>query len=483
MQKKTVDTLIIDLDNTIYDWFAIWYSSFNPIYEEIVKISGKSVDDVQKSIREIHQRRRTSEYTFLIEEVGVLSDIRKNADIRKLFQDSISASHAARDRNLKLYAGVFRSLWSIKNSGTKIVAYTESMAFYSAYRLKRVGLDGVIDVLFSPQDHDMPAGLSIDKLRSLPDDFYELQVTEGRHTPIGELKPNPSVLLDIVRSVGSQPERCAYVGDSIFKDVAMARDAKIFDIHAKYGESQRLPEYDILRNVSHWTQDDVERERSIVQHGTSFRPTAVLNENFAEIFTFCDFVPFTGPVEYPTRKDTLGFSLEAWKKTVDVQQHFNDLEMRVRNFAITVVGALIASMSFTYQLGLKSDIFGFSFPAGTVLIAAAIFAWAGFYFMDRYWYHVLLKGAVDHAAEIERLYGNEIPAIKLGSTVSKVSGSVKIFGQKMNSTRRLQLFYYGGFFVLICVLVALIFSTAEKKGPQVQKIEIDQPISVEILKK
>jgi hypothetical protein len=28
-------------------------------------------------------------------------------------------------------------------------------------------------------------------------------------------------------------------------------------------------------------------------------------------------------------------AVEAWKKTVDVQQHFNDLELRVRNFAIT----------------------------------------------------------------------------------------------------------------------------------------------------
>ncbi|MER8390795.1 HAD family hydrolase [Mesorhizobium sp. M1340] len=483
MKRKTVDTLIIDLDNTIYDWFAIWHASFNPIYEEIIKVSGKSVDEVQKSIREIHQKRRTSEYTFLIEEVSVLENKREDGDIREIFENSTRASHQARDKKLALYPGVFRSLWEIKNSGTKIIAYTESMAFYSAYRLKRVGLDGVIDVLFSPEDHDIPAGVSIEKLRSLPDDFYELQVTEARHTPIGELKPNPRVLLDIIRSVGSRPERCAYVGDSIYKDVAMARDAIIFDIHAKYGESQRLPEYDLLRKVSHWTQEDVERERSIAQQGADFKPTAVLNESFSEVFSYCDFVPFevSEPTAEVSDNDKLSLALDAWKKTVDVQQHFNDLEMRVRNFAITVVGALIASMSFTYQLGLTSQIWGIDFPAGTVLVAAAICAWAGFYFMDRYWYHVLLKGAVDHAALIERLYGDQMPYIKLGSTVSEVSQKVTLFGFKVNSTKRLQIFYYGGFIILIFILIALLFAKADKKDLQTQRIEIQNPLAIEIL--
>ncbi|MDX0290298.1 HAD hydrolase-like protein [Sinorhizobium meliloti] len=120
--------------------------------------------------------------------------------------------------------------------------YTESMGFYSAHRLKRFGLDGVIDVLFSPEDHDLPAGVSLDKLRRLPDEYYELQVTQVRHTPPGELKPNPRVLLDIIQAVGATIDRCAYVGDSLFKDVAMARDIGVFDIHAKYGTSQQKPD-------------------------------------------------------------------------------------------------------------------------------------------------------------------------------------------------------------------------------------------------
>ena len=31
--------------------------------------------------------------------------------------------------------------------------------------------------------------------------------------------------------------------------------------------------------------------------------------------------------------------VEAWKKTVDVQQQFNDIELRIRNYAITLLVA------------------------------------------------------------------------------------------------------------------------------------------------
>jgi len=237
MSRKIIDTVVLDLDNTLFDWFAVWYASFRPMYDEIIAVTGKSVPEVEASIRKVHQARRTSEFTFLIEEIDLLADARGAGDIREKFRDAIEKARSGRDQNLKLYPSVFPSLWELKKKGTKIVAYTESMGFYSAYRLKRFGLDGVIDVLFSPEDHEMPTGISLEKLRRHPDEFYQLQVTEIRHTPPGELKPNPRVLLDILREIGAKPERCAYIGDSLFKDVAMARDVGVLDVHAQYGES------------------------------------------------------------------------------------------------------------------------------------------------------------------------------------------------------------------------------------------------------
>jgi phosphoglycolate phosphatase-like HAD superfamily hydrolase len=194
MSPRQIDTLILDLDNTIFDWFAMWHASFQPIYNEILAASGRSQDEVEADIRSVHQIRRTSEYTFLIEELDVLKEIRAAEDIRTRFRTALEASRRGRDENLQLYPTVFSSLWRIKNAGTKIIGYTESMRFYSSYRLKRFGLDGLIEILFSPKDHDIPAGMSLNQLRRFPNDFYELQVTKGMHTPPWRIEAQPEGL-------------------------------------------------------------------------------------------------------------------------------------------------------------------------------------------------------------------------------------------------------------------------------------------------
>ncbi|KAB1108349.1 HAD hydrolase-like protein [Neorhizobium galegae] len=426
-------------------------------------MTGRPAADIEADIRRVHQARRTSEYSFLLEEIDALADLRATGDIRDSFSDAIDLSRRGRDLNLSLYPSVFRCLWELKKKGTKIVAYTESMGFYSAYRLKRFGLDGVIDVMFSPQDHDLPAGVSVENLRRLPDEFYELQVTEMRHTPPGELKPNPTVLLDILKTVGAHADRCAYVGDSLFKDVVMARAVGVFDIHAKYGESQRRPEYSLLQRVSHWTDADVQRERAIIAKGHDFEPSAVLKESFAEIFMHCDFEAFSSGEKKPDSELEIKNALEVWKKTVDVQQHFNDLEMRIRNFAITVVGALIAAVGYTYQQGLQANILGHQFAAGLGFIVAALFAWFAFFLIDYYWYHVFLRGAVKHAGKIEKAFKDRIPSIDLGSTISSESQAVKIFGLvPTNSEMRLKMFYWLGFGMIGVVFLTLLLATQNK---------------------
>ena len=47
----------------------------------------------------------------------------------------------------------------------------------------------------------------------------------------------------------------------------------------------------------------------------------------------------------------LSSAVDAWKTTVSVQQHFNDLELRVRNFAITFMTAVLGLVG----LALKEE--------------------------------------------------------------------------------------------------------------------------------
>jgi hypothetical protein len=93
--------------------------------------------------------------------------------------------------------------------------------------------------------------------------------------------------------------------------------------------------------------------------------------------------------------------IEIWKQTVTVQMHFNDIEMRVRNLALTFLAAIIAAIGFIFDKHLDLDIGTYKVDLAGLALIMGIVIWGLFWLMDRFWYHRLLNGSVDHGIAIE----------------------------------------------------------------------------------
>lgn len=114
-------------------------------------------------------------------------------------------------------------------------------------------------------------------------------------------------------------------------------------------------------------------------------------------------------------------TFEVWKVTIEVQKHFNDLGMRVRSIAITVLGAFLAGAGYALK-EQETVAFGstqISLP-GLILVSALV-CWCAFYVMDRLWYHRLLKAAVKHGVEVEEALKPTVPLIGLTRTIDDES--------------------------------------------------------------
>lgn len=288
MSKSGTKVLVTDLDNTLWDWFAAWYESFSAMLDALEADSGVPRDELESQIRDVHRRYGTTEYSNLVNEVPALVDAAHGREPWKAFSSAISRLRSERERWTQLYPGVLETLLAIKNSGFKVIAYTESLAYWTEWRITKTGLDGVIDVLYSSPDHDLPRGMTFGDLRSRPNEHYGLKHTKHRHVAKGVLKPNAQVLLEILSANGFSPETAHYVGDSLMKDVAMAQAARVADIHAKYGEPQHRPEYDLLRRVTHWTDADVARERAISSATGVTKASNTCFNRFDEILPILD---------------------------------------------------------------------------------------------------------------------------------------------------------------------------------------------------
>lgn len=288
MHPRPIRVLITDMDNTLYDWFFAWHQSFSALLTSISEISGISEDDLKPEIRRIHQARGTAEYSFLIEEMPSLKAKHGDVNLLAIYDDAIHEFRKARIRCLQLYPGVENTLRKLRNNGTLLVGYTDSLAFHTLDRIRRLKLDGLLHFVYSPADHEFPIGLTHEQVRRYAGTRYELSATVARHVPAGERKPNPQVLKDILKDVHAAPEDCIYVGDSLLKDVGMAQDAGVVDVYAKYGVTDYKDEYDLLRAVSHWTDEDVEAERRLKERDVT--PSHVLNRGFDELLDLFHFV-------------------------------------------------------------------------------------------------------------------------------------------------------------------------------------------------
>lgn len=159
-------------------------------------------------------------------------------------------------------------------------------------------------------------------------------------------------------------------------------------------------------------------------------------------------------------KSSNDLSIEIWQKVVDVQMHFNDLCLKIRSFAISILGVLLGAAAIAYRFGGQASIFGITFPPSSLFILISMIIWMAFFLMDRYWYHELLRGSVHHGQEIEEKLKESHPEICLAHSIRDQSHQ----SLNMNAATKLNIFYWVIFFIQLVGLILIVSGSIEIKG-------------------
>ena len=139
------------------------------------------------------------------------------------------------------------------------------------------------------------------------------------------------------------------------------------------------------------------------------------------------------------------YTIALWEKTIDVQIHFNNLCLRVRSLAISLLGVMVGASAVSYKYGGALQLCNITLPTASILIFIEIVVWIAFYLMDRFWYHELLRGAVQHGLKIEDRIKETEPSISLTNAIKTQSHS----SLNMTAGTKLNFFYLGILFVLV----------------------------------
>ncbi len=273
--------LVCDLDNTLYDWVGYFVPAFYAMVDEVVSVTGCDREQLLDEFRAVHRHHHDSEHPFALLETPTILRLYTGLTRQQTAEKLDSAFHAfnsSRKKNLQLYPGVRESMEALSRAGCVLIAHTESKLYSALDRLTRLDLDNHFKRIYCrerPQSQHPDTGAGKRWLSRIP-----LQkVTELSHH---QRKPDPDVLLEICRVERVSPADAAYVGDSMARDILMAKAANVFAIWAKYG-SRHQDQYEKLVRVTHWTDDDVTREKTLAAKAAAIRPDAVLQESFSEI--------------------------------------------------------------------------------------------------------------------------------------------------------------------------------------------------------
>lgn len=251
--------LITDLDNTLYDWVTFFTASFRSMVEELTLLLDLPEQVILDEFKVIHQRYGNSEQPFAVLELPALQrrfpDLRREEVLRKI-DSALHRFNSVRKRTLTLYAGVAETLSELQHDGIKIVGHTEAIFANSYWRLRALGIERYFSRLYTLEGkdpiHTSPHNRWIDP----PEGFLTV-------VPREERKPNPRLLMDICQHEGVEPTSAWYVGDSLVRDVAMAKQAGVKAIWARYGTKYDPECWTYLVRITHWTDEDVQREKDL----------------------------------------------------------------------------------------------------------------------------------------------------------------------------------------------------------------------------
>lgn len=244
-----VRLIITDLDDTLYSWIGFFIPAFYNMVQELSLIVDVPNDELLKEYKTIHQEVGSVEYPFAT--LALPSVKRKyhgftDEQIKIELNSAFHKFNSTRKKLLKLYPGVEDTLKYFYDNNIKVVAYTESAEENGFYRLKKLGIDNFFKEVYVS-----------DSLYKRPEAFLSSPKTHIVHGK----KPNAALLREICSEEKVGIHETMYIGDSLSKDMLMAKQAGIMSIWCDYPRDDMQDLYSKLVAISHWKDQDFQLEQ------------------------------------------------------------------------------------------------------------------------------------------------------------------------------------------------------------------------------
>jgi FMN phosphatase YigB (HAD superfamily) len=257
-RERHYDVVVVDLDNTLYDWVRYFAGTLRAVLGRLGPAIGISEDELVEQFRQIYSTRGSLEYAFIVQELPATRGM-THTKVESLIETAQRTSAESRRRLLRPYAGVTETLRDIRAAGITIIALTNAPFFQAHRRLRQLALLEFVDALGAWEGFSVPAGDPY--VRHVRDRLargeYVPKVAKHRAFGREDLKPSKTMFRWALDVCEVAADRTLVVGDSVAKDVAPAMSLGTAGAWSAYGAEHDPQDFELLVRVTPWQKGEV----------------------------------------------------------------------------------------------------------------------------------------------------------------------------------------------------------------------------------
>jgi phosphoglycolate phosphatase-like HAD superfamily hydrolase len=250
MGEKRIDTVVWDVDNTLWDWQTMHLAGMRAMADKIAEVTGFSRDEVVRSMYDAYSRSKALDYKPLVQEISVSAKWAESMESKmEAFRRGIDLGFAvhtayahARNENFKLYEGVKEVLCELVRNNVRNVIVSDAPLSKVLRRLKYFDIDRYFNMVCARGEpktqHEMECGshlLHYEETRRSRG-FYNVGIPKENIIVLeDEKKPNVNLARLLSRTADEISDNVAVVGDNPEKDMKMAHLNNCLGILAAQG--------------------------------------------------------------------------------------------------------------------------------------------------------------------------------------------------------------------------------------------------------
>jgi phosphoglycolate phosphatase len=262
MMRTSTRLILLDLDNTLYDWVACFVPSMIAVVNTVRDAVEADLDRLLDEFRSVYVTHRSVEYAFCVQALPSVAHLSK-ASQQALVDRARAAFRAAREAHLVAYPGVPETLRDLSEAGIALIATTNAPMHQAMRRLETLGISTAFTAVAArrsfevPSDGCLPAAVAARKRAAYmhPARFW--------HFDNAHLKPSDHMYRAALTATGLHPREVLVVGDSLVNDVAPALRLGARGAWARYGLRFDARLWETLLAVTPWSAAVID-----AHHGT-----------------------------------------------------------------------------------------------------------------------------------------------------------------------------------------------------------------------